>query len=348
MNQNKKSSLSESNVNRFGFAQLQNLKNKITGNADSKLNSVQVRAKQIFADKFVEKASAGLENAIRTGALSATAQPAQGQAQPAQQPGQPAQAGQPQQPGQPATPGQQSPEQIRKAKQAAAVNAINKPAPAAKPAPTGTAMPTKPYQVPGLGTNPNQAQTKVAPAQPQQKQFKATSGPNPEDYANLEKRIKAQTQQVQRESKYEKLNAIFESILNEQTPTISSYVMDAFKAFAHGPGLNDPALMKQAQALADEVQATYNKDKGLAALRKLGDLGYTVATAPGQEEPAGQGQSGAPAQPAGTAQPASGGQQPSGATAKQVYQQISKLLDPLDSASQQKVVNGLEKYVQMN
>lgn len=297
------------NVNQYGNAQLQKLKNKFTGSPDAALSTRETRAKQIFVDKFVEKASAGLANAISTGAIS-TAPPAQ-QAQPDQkiEP-----TMEPQQPTQKPAPAQQK---IDPAKAAELKGRLK-----GKAAPTSAPSGFKNY-VGGSGERMTGVDQSGAPI------FK----------------------KIQRESKYQILNNIFESILNEAAPSISSFVMDAFKAYAQGPGLSDATLMQQAQTLANEVQATYAKDKGVAALRKLGDLGYTVATASAPQQPTSQStqaptQAGQPTQPT-QAQPAQN-QEPQALTAPQAYNQVLAIMNKLDPKSQRKVIQALNQYVKMN
>ena len=290
-------------VNNYGSAAFQRKQNQLAGNADANLTTKETLGKNIFVNKFIQKASAGLDNAVKSGAISATApvQPTQ-PTQPTQstQPTQPTQSTQPTQPTQSTTTGP-SPEEIRKQKQAAAVRAIDaKPEVSTTKAPTGTAMPTTPYQIPGLGTNPNQ--TKSTPQQPtkmtpqQTAALKgrlkagsgATSSPSGfKDYtAGSGERMTGVDQsgapifkKIQRESKFDKLNIIFESIVNEQSPTISSFVLDAWKAYLQGVDLSNPQIMTKAQELANQVQATYAKDKGTAALNQLADLAWYASSA---------------------------------------------------------------------
>lgn len=322
----------DDSVNDYGTSTAKHLgnviKNKVTGKGPTDFNPRDARARDIFTQKFVEKASAGLEKAVQSGAVdpNATAAPV----------------------AQPAQPAAKTPEQIRKEKQAAAVKAIDNPAKPAPAAPAGTAMPTKPYQVPGAGTNPNPKQAK--PAQPKQKELKATAGPNPDDYANLEKRIQA-AKATQKESKYAKMNAIFESILSEASPTISSFITDAFTAYAGQ--VTDPTMQQQLQTLANEVQATYAKDKGVAAMKKLGNLAYSVATGPAQAAP-----TQAATQPATQAAPAAQDAQPSGETGSiggeqissqglKTFKQMKAELSTLTPEEQRNVLRGLIQHAKL-
>lgn len=78
--------------------------------------------------------------------------------------------------------------------------------------------------------------------------------------------------------RFKRLNALFEELIeaSEQTESISSYTLRAFKQFMRGvSGLS--FIMPQAQALAAKVQDTYTTDKGRAALTKLGHLGWAAS-----------------------------------------------------------------------
>ena len=273
-------------VNNYGSAAFQRKQNQRAGNIDANLTTKETLGKNIFVNKFIQKASAGLDNALKSGAISATT---------------PIPTTQPTQPTQPTT--GPSPEQIRKQKQAAAISAIDaKPEATPTKAPVGTTMPTTPYQIPGLGTNPNQL--KVTPQSQQPAKM------TPQQTAALKGRLKAGAgatsstsgfkdytagsgermtgvdqsgapifKKIQRESKFDKLNLVFESIVNEQSPTISSFVLDAWKAYLQGVDLSNPQIMTKAQELANQVQATYSKDKGITALNQLADLAWYASSA---------------------------------------------------------------------
>lgn len=272
-------------VNYYGSAAIQRKQNQLAGNADANLTTKETLGKNIFVNKFIEKATTGLDNALKSGAISATAPV---------QPTTPASSSSPTSP---------SPEEIRKQKQAAAISAIN-----AKPT---SNQPTQPSQAtqftaatkPSATTMPatNQpAQQKIDPKKAAELKGRLSAGQGLgsktgggfQNYvagsgermtgvdaskAPIFKKIAREDYQI--ESKYDKLNAIFESILNEQSPTISSFILDAWKAYLHGVNLSDPQLMAKAQALANQVQATYAKDKGRAALNQLADLAWYASSA---------------------------------------------------------------------
>ena len=86
-------------VNNYGSAAFQRKQNQRAGNIDANLTTKETLGKNIFVNKFIQKASAGLDNALKSGAISATT---------------PIPTTQPTQPTQPTT--GPSPEQIRKQK----------------------------------------------------------------------------------------------------------------------------------------------------------------------------------------------------------------------------------------
>ena len=95
-----------------------------------------------------------------------------------------------------------------------------------------------------------------------------------------------------RENKaFEKLNNIFEGILNVNEATgqsISQYIQGLFLEYLHGVKvpMNDPTTVSKFKTLADEVQATYAKDNGKNALTKLADLGWALSHSPEARQPA--------------------------------------------------------------
>ena len=97
-----------------------------------------------------------------------------------------------------------------------------------------------------------------------------------------------------RENKaFEKLNNIFEGILNVNEATgqsISQYIQSLFMQYMKGVPMNDPNTTQQVKKLADEVQSTYAKDKGKNALTKMADLGWAVSHSPEATQQAAAGQ----------------------------------------------------------
>ena len=261
----------------YGTAVLQNLKG--TGG----LSTVDRMAKNNFVNNFVARAYTNLESAINSGLVdvklpisatppsaptataptATTAPQTPAQIRQAKQAGAAASArGQmaanvvapksatvtPQAQTQAQTPAQ-TPAQIRQAKQAVALPAVRSVSPTA---------PTRP-------TTPTSA---TAPTQ-----MTARAG------ANTRAKLQQQRAAMRREGEtFDKLNSIFESILEQAGPqSISSYIQKVFSQYMKGVNISDPHTQSLVKSLADEVQKTYSSgDKGKAALTKLADLGYSV------------------------------------------------------------------------
>ena len=282
-------------------------------------------AKNIFARNFMQKAIGGLDAAINSGlvdpnAVGGGAQPQTTQPQTTQpqttQPQTPAQIRQQKQaaaaktaqagmtPKAPVAPNAapQSPEEIRQQKQAAAAKTAQAGM-TAKPAAAPSVPKARGGKVAGeLSATPNAIRKRNA------RSIAADRNRLIGDNGNAN------------ESIYYKLNAIFESIINvdeatmaqaiapggkvagkpnsqqsaqpqaSQKQSISDYIQNLFKEFMQGVPMSNPTTVSQLKALADQVQATYAKDKGKAALTKLADLGWAVSRSPeamakkGQEE----------------------------------------------------------------
>jgi len=116
-------------------------------------------------------------------------------------------------------------------------------------------------------------------------------------------------------STYDKLNAIFESIMGEADPaapaapaattaapaptgveTISQFLTKWVKQYMTGTSLGDANSVNHIKSLIKNVEDTYSKDRGKAALTKLANDLYAVSYAQDTEQKA------APSQP--TQQPA--------------------------------------------
>jgi hypothetical protein len=92
---------------------------------------------------------------------------------------------------------------------------------------------------------------------------------------------------IQRESQYDRLNAIFESLLTE-AETISQFFKRWLPTYMKGVNLSDP----HTQSLIQSIEDTYAQDKGKAALTQLANASYAASFAPGYGGQAQQGQSG--------------------------------------------------------
>lgn len=81
---------------------------------------------------------------------------------------------------------------------------------------------------------------------------------------------------IQRESQYQQLNAIFESMLTE-AESISSYLKRWLDQYLTGLDLSDPNVAKQLDGMIDSVQNTYGQDKGKKALNALANTAYALS-----------------------------------------------------------------------
>ena len=81
---------------------------------------------------------------------------------------------------------------------------------------------------------------------------------------------------IQRESQYDRLNALFEGLLTE-AETISQFFKRWLPTYMRGIDMSDP----HTQELIQKVQDTYAQDKGKAALTQLANAAYAASYAPG-------------------------------------------------------------------
>lgn len=201
-----------------------------------------IMAKNIFVRNFLQKAISGLDAAINSGLVDPQA-PLAG-ATPAQ--ATPAQAAS-------ETPAQAAERtRIEKQKQAGATAQSN------------------------MAANPPPVSQPVASTK---KPWKG-SGPRPPGLAT-----KMQRGGFRESSAFSKLDYILESIINinedgESKQSVSQYIQSLFRDYMHGVPITNPNTFTQLKSLSDQVQATYAKDKGKAALTKLADLGWAVSHSP--------------------------------------------------------------------
>jgi hypothetical protein len=88
---------------------------------------------------------------------------------------------------------------------------------------------------------------------------------------------------IQRESRYDRLNAIFESLLTE-AETVGQFFKRWLPTYMKRIDMSDP----HTQELIQKIQDTYAQDKGKAALTQLANAAYAASYAPGygaQAEP---------------------------------------------------------------
>lgn len=109
------------------------------------------------------------------------------------------------------------------------------------------------------------------------------------------------------ESKFQKLNTIFESIISEaEAESIQSWFKRWLNQYMKGVDLSDPKTAAQIDQYVDAIQQTYRKDKGKAALNQLANAAFSLsysnkgtpgalgATAGKAAEPADTGSAGGP------------------------------------------------------
>jgi hypothetical protein len=92
---------------------------------------------------------------------------------------------------------------------------------------------------------------------------------------------------VQRESRYDRLNTIFESLLTE-AESVGQFFKRWLPTYMRGVNLSDP----HTQELIQKIEDTYAQDKGKAALTQLANASYAASFAPGFGGQAQQGQPG--------------------------------------------------------
>ena len=156
-------------------------------------------------------------------------------------------------------------------------------------------------------------------------------------------------------TKFDKLNDLFESMVQEAgQQSISQYLMGFFKKFMTNV---DPkalqASMPQAEALAKEAEASYPKMN--VPLTKMAQLGWAVSHQQGSDEPESTAQAGSatasPSIPGVTSQPSAApsnttpGQASSQQQVQTVYTQVKGMLDKLDKKGKQRILTALEKQL---
>jgi hypothetical protein len=161
---------------------------------------------------------------------------------------------------------------------------------------------------------------------------------------------------VNEDSRFDKLNYLFESILAEQDPaqgstkqSISQYITNFFKQFMKGVNISDPTVTTQLASLAKELEQNYAKDKGKSSIPKLADLAWSVSHAEGGQEPqqatTTPGQTGAnpsSASAAATTNTTPQAAQASTQQAKMTAAQITKLMQGLSTRQKQSILKSLQ------
>jgi hypothetical protein len=293
----------------YGSAVMKQLGNRLTGNSEGNLSVKDKIAKEKFISDFIGRANANLNSAIQSGLVD-----------PEMQAGAPAE----EEPLQQETPPEtkdtgapKTPDEIRKEKLAVGAQAAQADM---------TANANKKQQSPAdVGGRPNPymsaAANQPAPAQqskmtPQQvaalkgklkagatptsgqSGFKNYVGGSGERMTGVDANKAPVFKKIQRESKYDKLNYILESIINideaQEAQSISEYLQNMFNQYLGVP-ITDPKAKAQIKTLADQAQASYPEMKN--ALTQMANLGFAISYSQGSGATQGAG--------ATTSQPAS-------------------------------------------
>lgn len=150
------------------------------------------------------------------------------------------------------------------------------PAPAAAPAPSSA-----PASVAAPAAAPAPASS--APAQPRQTVAQKAQAQLQRQAAMRQKGNAPFKKPVREDEIYDKLNFIFESILNEQdTYTIKDYLKTVwYPQFMKG--VDYSANQSKIDQLLQQVEDTYTKDQGRAALTQLAQLSFAISPRRGQQ-----------------------------------------------------------------
>ena len=282
------------------------------GRPEGQLSVKDKMASDMFVRDFVGRAKTDLNAAIKSGLVDPNATSAPAQTSPTQPSTQPAAPAQPTQPSAtaPTTPGVQSPEEIRKARQATAAGVAQKQM-AANPAVAKTAPLTLPpmtpnqvVQSPGQNQQAQQAPNPPPPGFTRTNPNQPPPAPKTKRYNNAnatDVNVKQPTATPSKpkvppalpsptlrlkeenfntiESKFAKLNAVFEAIVDPAQPqamSIAQYMKRMFTKYLKGVKINDPQVQKQLDTLAQEVQSSKGSTQ---ALTKLANLAYSVSYA---------------------------------------------------------------------
>jgi hypothetical protein len=326
----------------YGSAGLKQIGNRLLGRPEGQLSVKDKMASDMFVRDFVGRAKTDLNAAIKSGLVDPNSTGAPVQTAPTQPSTQPAAPAQPTQPSAtaPTTPAVQRPEEIRKAKQASAAGVVQKQM-AANPA--AKTAPLTPAQI-----RQQRLTTNAATAQKQMTPFSKVTPKPEEENPNI---IKGTN-----ESKFSKLNAVFEAMVDpaqSQAMSIAQYVKRMFTKYMKGVKINDPQVQRQLDTLAQEVQ---NSKGSSDSLTKLANLAYSVsyADSDGDGVPDTKQASAPSALDAISAGFKQGMGQPTGKEidtvkepqkAQTVYAQIKTLIPKMDKKGKQRIVAYLDKQL---
>jgi hypothetical protein len=359
----------------YGAAAIKQAGNRlIPGNTEGNLSVQDKIAKDKFISDFIGRASTNLNSAIQSGLVDPNIKAdAAGAVEPQQDATpEPSADTTPQQPATSAAP--KTPAEIQKEKLAAAAKVAqdqmaNSPAPAKPSAPTAPKSPEQTRQEKqAAATQTAQSQMAASPAPTQQTKM------TPQQTAALKGRLKAGAAptsgqsgfknyvggsgQVQRESRYAKLDYILESIINideaQEAQSISEYLQNMFNQYLGVP-ITDPKAKTQIKTLADQAQASYPKMNN--ALTQLANLGFAISYSQGSGETQGANVGATTAQPTsgvsafsqgmkqGLGDPASTSE-PASTTPAQTgsaYEQVMALVSKLSSEEKKQLIATLQE-----
>jgi hypothetical protein len=376
--------LNELNLNQmfgdYGAAAMKQAGNRLTGKAEGNLSVQDKIAKDKFISDFIGRASTNLNSAIQSGLVDPNIKAdAAGAVEPQQDATpEPSADTTPQQPATSTAP--KTPAEIQKEKLAAAAKVAqdqmaNSPAPAKPSAPTAPKSPEQTRQEKqAAATQTAQSQMAASPAPTQQTKM------TPQQTAALKGRLKAGAAptsgqsgfknyvggsgQVQRESRYAKLDYILESIINideaQEAQSISEYLQNMFNQYLGVP-ITDPKAKTQIKTLADQAQASYPKMTN--ALTQMANLGFAISYSQGSGETQGANVGATTAQPTSGASAFSQGMKqglgssdsetspsastPTSASASaqtgSAYDQVMALVDKLSTEEKQKLIATLQE-----
>jgi hypothetical protein len=262
----------------YGSAAMKQIGNRLTGNSEGNLSVKDKIAKEKFISDFIGRASTNLNSAIQSGLVDPEMQSGAPDSEEPQQDVTPdatsQQSSTSQQPATSTAP--KTPAEIQKEKLAAAAK-VAQDQMANSPAPT--------------------QQTKMTPQQTAALKGRLKAGAAPTSGQSGFKNYVGGSGQVQRESRYAKLDYILESIINineaPEAQSISEYLENMFNQYLGIP-ITDPKAKAQIKTLADQAQASYPKMTN--ALTQMANLGFAISYSQGTG--ATQGASATTSQPA--------------------------------------------------
>jgi hypothetical protein len=242
-------------IGNYGASTVQQMKNRMKGDTEGELSVAEKMGKNKFINDFVARAYATLNSEIQSGRVDPSAS---------------------------STPKPKTPAEIRAEKQkVAAANAQSQMASPAKPAAPQKVDPQAAAKLKGK-LKAGQGLGKKTGAG-----FKDYVGGSGERMTGVDASRAPVFKKIQRESRYDRLNNIFESLLTE-AESVGQFFKRWLPTYMKGVNLSDP----HTQSLIQSIEDTYAQDKGKAALTQLANASYAASFAPGYGGQAQQGQPG--------------------------------------------------------